>query len=94
MKMMKETNSKADSLISKGDNNGSGENSNARNKGKKYCRSSNLATPKLAKLNFPRFGGDEDPTRWICRVEQFFEYQQTEEGGKHLLLAYHLEGAT
>jgi len=92
MKVMKETNSKVDSLISKGDNSESGENSNARNKGKNHCESSNSATPKLAKLNYPRFGGDEDPTSWICNMEQFFEYQQTEEGEKLPLTAYHLEG--
>lgn len=28
--------------------------------------------PKITKLDFPHYDGMEDPTRWICRVEQFF----------------------
>lgn len=53
---------------------------------------SNLFAPKLAKLDFPQYNGSEDPTSWICRVEQFFEFQNTTEEGKMLLAAYHLEG--
>ena len=30
--------------------------------------------PKVTKHDFPRFNGSEDPTSWICRVEQFFEF--------------------
>ena len=30
--------------------------------------------PKVTKLDFPRFNGSEDPTSWVCRVEQFFEF--------------------
>jgi hypothetical protein len=69
------TNSKVDSLISREDNNMSRENSNAKSKGKNHSGSSNSATPKIMKLNFPRYGGDGDPSSWICGVEQFFEYQ-------------------
>lgn len=47
---------------------------------------------KLAKLDFPKYNGTEDPTSWICRVEQFFDYQQSEEGEKLPLASYHLEG--
>jgi hypothetical protein len=47
---------------------------------------------KLAKLVCPRYDGTEDPTSWVCRVEQYFEFQQTEEENKVLLTAYHLEG--
>ena len=32
-----------------------------------------LVVPKLAKLDFPRYDGLEDPTLWICCVEQFFK---------------------
>jgi hypothetical protein len=71
-------NSKVDSLISRGDDIGFGESSNARSRGKNHSGSSNSATLKVAKLNFPPYGGDEDPTSWICRVEQFFEYQHME----------------
>jgi len=29
------------------------------------------------KLDFPRFNGEEDPTSWVCRAEQFFRFQGT-----------------
>lgn len=48
--------------------------------------------PKLAKLNFPRYNGSEDPTSWVCRAEQFFEFKDTAEEEKLALAAYHLEG--
>jgi hypothetical protein len=48
--------------------------------------------PKVAKLNFPKYEGTEDPTSWVCRVEQFFEFQNTAEDDKVMLVAYHLEG--
>jgi hypothetical protein len=48
--------------------------------------------PKVAKLNFPKYEGTEDPTSWVCRVEQFFEFQNTAEEDKVMLAAYHLEG--
>ena len=31
---------------------------------------------RLAKLEFPRYSGD-DPIEWITKVEQFFQYQST-----------------
>lgn len=31
---------------------------------------------KLAKLEFPKYSGD-DPTEWFTKVDQFFEYQST-----------------
>ena len=31
---------------------------------------------KMAKLEFPRYCGD-DPDEWFNRVDQFFEYQET-----------------
>lgn len=48
--------------------------------------------PKLAKLEFPTYGGSEDPTTWICRSEQFFEFQDTPPEDQVLLAVYHLEG--
>jgi hypothetical protein len=47
---------------------------------------------KVAKLNFPKYDGTEDPTCWVCRAEQFFEFQNTAEEDKVMLAAYHLEG--
>jgi hypothetical protein len=51
-----------------------------------------LVSPKLEKLDFPKFDGSEDPTSWVCRVEQFFDFQGTQEDDKLQLAAYHLEG--
>jgi hypothetical protein len=31
--------------------------------------SSNSAAPKLAKMDFPKYSGIEDPTSWVYRVE-------------------------
>lgn len=36
---------------------------------------SHTFAPKLTKLDFLRFDGSEDLTSWICRAEQFFEFQ-------------------
>lgn len=30
--------------------------------------------PKLAELDFPRYDDSEDPTLWICRAKQFFDF--------------------
>ncbi|KAA8521916.1 hypothetical protein F0562_012770 [Nyssa sinensis] len=46
---------------------------------------------KTARLDFPRFLGD-DLTEWFNRVNQFFEYQGTVEAQKVPMVAYHLEG--
>lgn len=50
--------------------------------------------PKVGKLNFPKYEGTEDPTSWVCRVEQFFIFffQNTTEEDKMVLAAYHLKG--
>ena len=48
--------------------------------------------PRVTKLDFPRFNGSEDPMSWICRVEQFFEFQKIAEEEKVPLATYHLEG--
>ncbi|KAJ0047217.1 hypothetical protein Pint_05412 [Pistacia integerrima] len=50
-----------------------------------------MVVPKLAKLDFPRYDGSEDPTLWICRAEQFFECQGTTFDDQVRLAAYHLE---
>lgn len=50
-----------------------------------------LVAPKLAKLDFPCYDGLEDPTLWICRAEQFFEFQGTSLENQVKLAAYHLE---
>jgi hypothetical protein len=56
-----------------------------------HTESSN-SFPKVAKLNFPKYDGTEDLTNWVCRLEQFFEFQDTAEEDMVVLAAYHLEG--
>ena len=43
---------------------------------------------KTMRLEFPMYDGSEDPTIWICRAEQYFEFQGTM---KMRLASYHLE---
>jgi hypothetical protein len=35
-----------------------------------------------AKLDFPRFNGEEDPTVWACQAEQFHRFHWTQEEEK------------
>ncbi|KAL5745583.1 hypothetical protein ACOSP7_026729 [Xanthoceras sorbifolium] len=46
---------------------------------------------KLAKLEFPKYAGD-DLTEWFMLVDQFFEYQGTLENQKVPLASFYLEG--
>ena len=55
-------------------------------------KSYGMVIPRATKLDFPHFNGSEDPTSWICRVEQFFEFQKISEEEKVPLATYHLEG--
>ena len=50
-----------------------------------------IFSSKLAKLEFPKYFGD-DPTEWFTRVDQFFEYQCTMETQKVSLASFHLQG--
>ncbi|XP_035544588.1 uncharacterized protein LOC118347982 [Juglans regia] len=50
-----------------------------------------VVSSKTAKLEFPRFSGD-DPKEWVNRVNQFFEFQNTPDNQKVTLASYHLEG--
>ncbi|KAL9435272.1 hypothetical protein AB3S75_021528 [Citrus x aurantiifolia] len=50
-----------------------------------------IFSSKMAKLEFPRYAGD-DPTEWFSKVFQFFEYQGTMEAQKVALASFHLEG--
>jgi hypothetical protein len=58
-----------------------GSGSHNRNGGPQIHQSnsgtSGSTAPKIAKLDFTRYSGDEDPTSWICLVEQFFDFHGT-----------------
>jgi hypothetical protein len=47
--------------------------------------------PRPARLDFPKFDGD-NPTRWIYKVEQFFEHYQTLERRKLKIAEFNMEG--
>lgn len=47
--------------------------------------------PRVAKIEFPRYVGD-DPKEWFNRVSQFFEYQETTNDQKVALSTFHLKG--
>ncbi|XP_020411536.1 uncharacterized protein LOC109946859 [Prunus persica] len=46
----------------------------------------------MVKLDFPHFNGLEDPTSWICRAEQFFDFHHTPETERVPLASFNLEG--
>jgi hypothetical protein len=62
-----------------------GENSHAEERAAPFAH-------RHVKLNFPKFNGEEDPTVWVCRAEQFFRFQGTKEEDKTPLASFHLEG--
>lgn len=78
-------------LLSK-DGKSSRETSSSKTRDKQSYGSTNSTTQKYTKLDFPMYNGGEDPTSWMCRVEQFFEFKKTEEEEKLPMAAYHLEG--
>lgn len=43
------------------------------------------------KLDFPRFNGREDPTSWICRAKQFFQFHNTSTAKRVFVASFHLE---
>ncbi|KAH7575574.1 hypothetical protein JRO89_XS02G0152200 [Xanthoceras sorbifolium] len=47
--------------------------------------------PRLIKLEFPCFHGEEDTTSWLCRVEQFLNFHHTLEGERVALAYFHLD---
>jgi hypothetical protein len=78
--------------ISQQGTNGSDENSSTKNRDKGSRGLNNNPGTNVTKLDFPKYNGHEDPTSWICRVEQYFDFKQIEEMEKLPLAAYHLEG--
>lgn len=54
--------------------------------------SSGSYLPRLVKLEFPRYNGEDDPTSWICRADQFFSFHQTPEEDRVPLASFNLEG--
>ncbi|XP_022888557.1 uncharacterized protein LOC111404064 [Olea europaea var. sylvestris] len=51
-----------------------------------------FTAPKITKLDFPSYNGMDDPIGWNCRMEQFYDFHQTEEADKLPLAGYHLDG--
>ncbi|KAL4201804.1 hypothetical protein AMTRI_Chr02g260510 [Amborella trichopoda] len=47
---------------------------------------------RMVKLDFPKFNGEEDPTSWVCRADQFFEFHHTPEEDRVPLASFNLEG--
>lgn len=44
------------------------------------------------KLDFPRFKEDEDPTGWLCKAEQFFQFHETLDEERVSIAFFYLEG--
>jgi hypothetical protein len=80
-----------ESLLEKKSHEDTSSSKYGKNKG--VCGSSHgSVNAKVARLEFPRYDGTKDPTSWICRVNQYFEFQNTKEENKVMLTTYHLEG--
>jgi hypothetical protein len=90
--MMEEHTTMVDSIMSKGSSQTRVNFTSKTHDRNHHCGSFSSALPKLAKLDFPKYNGAEDPTSWVCRVEQIFELQQSKEADELPLVAYHLEG--
>ena len=54
-------------------------------------RDRQVFSSKMAKLEFPKFSGD-DPTKWFNRVDQFFEFQGATNVQGVSLAFFHLKG--
>lgn len=67
-------------------------NRNSWNNDRSSSKPSHTFAPKLAKIDSPRFKGNEHPTCWVCIDEQFFQFQGMPDAEKVPLKAYHLEG--
>ncbi|KAL5549713.1 hypothetical protein UlMin_004944 [Ulmus minor] len=48
--------------------------------------------PKTVKLDFPKYEGREDPTKWICKVEKYFTLHDIAESDKVTLASFYLDG--
>ncbi|XP_038986462.1 uncharacterized protein LOC120111962 [Phoenix dactylifera] len=53
--------------------------------------SSNTGGSRFIKMDFPRFAGD-DPTEWLSRAMQYFEYQELADDQRVAVASFHLEG--
>ncbi|XP_028113652.1 uncharacterized protein LOC114311688 [Camellia sinensis] len=69
-----------------------GETSTGHSFGQNRPSENRSIMPRLTKLDFPRYDGSNDPTSWIFRSEQFFEFQQIQANDQVTLAAYHLDG--
>ncbi|KAF2308907.1 hypothetical protein GH714_023416 [Hevea brasiliensis] len=49
-------------------------------------------TPKMVKLDFPRFDEKEDATSWVCRAEQFFQFHRTPDEDRVEIASFHMIG--
>lgn len=66
------------------DDSGTGRNHN-------QLRGDNSIHTRAVRLDFPRFDGG-DPSGWLYRAEQFFEYHQTQATQQIQIASFHLEG--
>lgn len=67
----------------------SGSRSNGEQNTTPAAESKEAYLPNMVELDISKFNGNEDPTSWICRADQFFKFHQTPEEQR-----VPLEGAT
>lgn len=74
---------------------GDGENdtgSSTKSKNKKLVGEPEFNDSSSLRLEFPRYDGGGDPTRWISKVEQYLDFRNIEEDKKVPYAAYYLDG--
>ncbi|XP_042500062.1 uncharacterized protein LOC122078232 [Macadamia integrifolia] len=92
-------NTRLDNVTGSHDHAESSNNQQKRNGGGSNGRQNNTNTigtagtylPKMVKLDFSKFNGSEDPTSWVCRADQFFEFHQTPDEEHVPLASFNLE---
>lgn len=73
------------SMMSQGRDTPSSSHSSGRND------SNTMGFPRHFRLKFPRYNGVDDPTSWLCCVEQYFAFHETSKADKIPLAVYHFD---
>ncbi|KAL5569831.1 hypothetical protein UlMin_026406 [Ulmus minor] len=48
--------------------------------------------PKTVKLDFPKYEGSDDPTKWLCKAKKYFVLHEIAESDKVTLASFYLDG--
>lgn len=60
--------------------------------GSSECQGKGRITPKISRLDFPKYDGSNDPLGWLNHCEHIFKHQKIVEEEKVELAAFHMDG--